>query len=326
MTDPIARYHDLRRMVDERLAAAIDRDEPVTMYEPARYVLGGGGKRIRPVLVMLAAEAAGGDAEDALDAGVAIEILHNFTLVHDDIMDNAAQRRGRETVHTRWDPNIAILVGDGLIGVAYATLLRTSGGDMRELISLFTDGMMEVCEGQSYDKEFELRPRVSEREYLMMIAKKTGALVRISAELGAAIGGASPAHRAALSAYAEHVGRAFQIQDDLLDVTAVEAEFGKSIGGDILEGKKTYLLVRALDLTDGDERALLEDVAQRRAGGDGLVARVAGVYERCGVLDDARARIAEDTALANAALAVLPDNDGRAMLDWFARMLLERTH
>jgi geranylgeranyl diphosphate synthase, type II len=278
------------------------------------------------VLVMLAAEAAGGRAEDALDAGVAIEILHNFTLVHDDIMDNAAQRRGRQTVHTRWDPNIAILTGDGLIGVAYATLLRTRHGDMREIIGLFTQGMIEVCEGQSYDKEFEQLPRVGEKDYLMMIARKTGALVRISAELGAAVAGASPAHRAALVSYAGHVGRAFQIQDDLLDVTAVEAEFGKTIGGDILEGKKTYLLVRALDRAEGADRTLLEDVARRRAPAGDLVARVTAIYERCGVLADARARIAADTGEAIAALSVLPESEGRAMLDWFARMLLERKH
>lgn len=320
------RYHSYRTLIDQRLATVIDRDEPVTMYEPARYVLEGGGKRIRPVLVMLACEAAGGDALDALDAGVAVEILHNFTLVHDDIMDRAETRRGRQTVHRKWDENIAILVGDELMGIAYKTLLNTEKGDPRALTRVFTDGVIEVCEGQSYDKEFEQRSSVTEDEYLMMIGKKTGWLVAISAEMGAIIGGADTFRRAALVEYARGVGRAFQVQDDLLDVVADTADFGKPIGGDILEGKKTFLLVTALGRAAGEDLALLESVATRTASADGLVARVTEIYERLGVLEAARQRIAQDTAAAIRALDALEENDGRRMLDWLARMLLERRH
>lgn len=320
------RYHTYRTLIDQRLATVIDRDEPVSMYEPARYVLSGGGKRIRPVLVMLACEAAGGSALDALDAGVAVEILHNFTLVHDDIMDRADTRRGRQTVHRKWDENIAILVGDELMGIAYKTLLNTEKGDLRALTRVFTDGVIEVCEGQSYDKEFELRSSVTEEEYLMMIGKKTGWLVAISAEMGAIIGGADPARRAALVEYARGVGRAFQVQDDLLDVVADMADFGKPIGGDIVEGKKTFLLVTALGRARDADLALLESVATRTATPDGLVARVTDIYERLGVLDAARTRIAQDTAAAIRSLDALEDNDGRRMLEWLARMLLERRH
>ena len=141
----LEQYARYRALIDERLAHVIDRDEPVTMYQPARYVLESGGKRIRPVLVMLACEAVGGNPIDAVDAGVAVEILHNFTLVHDDIMDGADTRRGRETVHKKWDENIAILVGDELMGIAYKVLLNTHVGDLRELISVFTDGEPSIA-------------------------------------------------------------------------------------------------------------------------------------------------------------------------------------
>lgn len=324
MNEWTERYRGLRTQIDSRLAQVIDRTEPETMYTPARYVLEGGGKRIRPVLVMLACEAVGGSADDALDAGVAVEILHNFTLVHDDIMDNADQRRGRQTVHTKWDANIAILVGDELIGIAYKCLLRTMRGDLRDIISVFTDGMIEVCEGQSYDKEFESREAVSEDEYLMMIAKKTGRLVSMSAELGAIIGGATDGQRRALVSYAEHIGRAFQIQDDLLDVVADEKEFGKSIGGDILEGKKTYLLVRALSQAQGGDLDLLTQVVRREVRDASIVPRVRDIYARIGVLDEAREQIRIHTDDAIHALEALPVGDSRDMLVWFAEMLLAR--
>ena len=326
MDEFLERYQRYRDIIDRRLATVIDRDEPVTMYEPARYVLSGGGKRIRPVLVMLACQAAGGDPMDAVEAGTAVEILHNFTLVHDDIMDRADTRRGRETVHCKWDENIAILVGDELMGIAYKTLLNTERGDVRALTRVFTDGVIEVCEGQSYDKEFEALPSVTEEQYFMMISKKTGWLVAISAEMGAIIGGANAAQTTALVEYARCVGRAFQVQDDLLDVVADKDKLGKPIGGDILEGKKTFLLVRALNSARGADLDLLRSVATHTAGGDDLVARVTGVYERLGVLDAARGKIKEDTTAALRALDALDDNEGRRMLTWLAHMLLERKH
>ncbi|MCB2203779.1 polyprenyl synthetase family protein [bacterium] len=326
MNDFLQRYNKYREIIDHRVATVIDRDEPVTMYEPARYVLSGGGKRIRPVLVMLACQAVGGDPMDAVDAGVAVEILHNFTLVHDDIMDRADTRRGRETVHRKWDENIAILVGDELMGIAYKTLLNTEKGDVRMMTRVFTDGVIEVCEGQSYDKEFENLPSVTEEQYLMMIGKKTGWLVAISAEIGAIIGGAHEKERAALLEYARCVGRAFQVQDDLLDIVADERTLGKPIGGDIIEGKKTWLLVNALQRAEGDDLALLQSVATRQATHEGLVHRVKSIYERIGVLDSAREKIAHDTAAAAAALQELEDNEGRSMLGWLAQMLLERKH
>jgi geranylgeranyl diphosphate synthase, type II len=318
------RYMALRALIDERMRLVIDRAEPASIHEPARYVVEAGGKRIRPVLTLLACEAAGGAIEDAVPAGIALEILHNFTLVHDDIMDNAMQRRGRDTVHTRWDVNTAILVGDELIGYAYRSLLDAPQGDVRELGRVFTDGMIVVCEGQAYDKEFEERDDVTLDDYLMMIQKKTGRLVSIAVELGAIVAGADAATRAALVSYAGHIGRAFQIQDDLLDVIAEQEEFGKVIGGDILEGKRTYLLVKALGLARGDDRDLLLKVANRTHGDPRIVDRVTELYQRLGILDDARNQIRGETEAAIGALEALPAGEGPAMLAWFARMLLER--
>lgn len=326
MNEFLERYTAYRELIDRRLSNVIDRDEPVTMYEPARYVLSGGGKRIRPVLVMLACQAAGGDPMDAVDAGVAVEILHNFTLVHDDIMDRADTRRGRETVHRKWDENIAILVGDELMGIAYKTLLNTERGDVRALTRVFTEGVIEVCEGQSYDKEFEALPSVTEEQYLMMIGKKTGWLVAISAEMGAIIAGADAAQTAALVEYGRCVGRAFQVQDDLLDVVADKKTFGKPIGGDIIEGKKTFLLVHALSGATGEDLDLLHAVATHTARVVELVERVTAVYEKLGVLEDARKKIQKDTSAALQALERLDDNQGRRMLAWFAEMLLERQY
>jgi geranylgeranyl diphosphate synthase type II len=205
-------------------------------------------------------------------------------------------------------------------------LLNTHVGDLRELISVFTDGVIEVCEGQSYDKEFEAAPQVSEAQYLMMIGKKTGWLVAISAHLGAIIGGATPAQTQALLAYARHIGRAFQVQDDLLDAVAEEEEFGKPVGADILEGKKTYLLVTAMDRAEGEDLALLRRVATRQEPREDLVPRIRALYRRMGILDLARQRIEEDTAAAIRALDALPATEGRGMLVWLAHMLLDRKH
>jgi len=325
MTHHLDHYNSLRERVDTRLNEVIERDKPETIYTPSRYILSGGGKRIRPVLVMLACEACGTDPGFALDAAVAVEILHNFTLVHDDIMDNADQRRGRDTVHKKWDPNVAILVGDNLIGIAYGTLLRTARGDLRRLIASFTDGMIEVCEGQAYDKEFEAASSVALDDYYMMIAKKTGRRVTMSAELGAIIADADDSRYNALSLYASHIGRAFQIQDDLLDVIADEEKFGKTIGGDIMEGKKSFLLVRAMEAASGKDLDLLRGIANRTAVRSDIVEAATELYTRLGILDEAQLQIRKETDAALTALQALPPSEACDTLHWFAEMLLART-
>lgn len=317
-------YQRYKGIVDRQLHSCIPKNEPHSLYEPLKYVLSGGGKRIRPLLVLLSCEAVGGTVKQAVNAAVAIEILHNFTLVHDDIMDNAASRRGRATVHTKWDNNIAILVGDELVALAYRELLKTKSPSIARVADIFTEGVVEVCEGQAYDKEFELRKNVNLSDYLLMIGKKTGKMVSVASEMGAFIGGGTEAEIRALKSYGTYIGRAFQIQDDLLDIIADEKEFGKTIGGDIVEGKKTYLLIQAIAHTRGADKKLLRSIITRGGTSRKNIAAVRKIYERCGVIELAKKAVARNIQLANMQLAHLRKSDAREMLFWFSNMLLNR--
>jgi geranylgeranyl diphosphate synthase type II len=267
-----------------------------------------------------------------------VELLHNFTLVHDDIMDNAGARRGRPTVHKKWSVNDALLVGDVLLGAAYEALLDTAGSAHRRLGSVLTQGLLDVCEGQALDLELEGRTDVSVKEYFRMIGKKTGSLIAAAAELGGLVGGGRTPQVAALRRFGLRLGRAFQVQDDLLDVVGDPRDFGKTIGGDILEGKKTYLLLRAAERAEGDDRTLVGRVLRKEgsaggwktedgavtAGGRAVVAAVKDVYERCGVLDEAGRVVQRTTREALAELGRLPRTTAREMLRWLAEELVHR--
>lgn len=318
------RYRSLRTTIDDYLIGCLDEQEPRSLYGPMKYVLAGGGKRIRPVLAMLACEVCGGNAHDAVHAGAAIEILHNFTLVHDDIMDNAASRRGRKTVHTKWDNNVAILTGDALLALAYRVLLRTNSVRLREITCIFTEGVLEVCEGQAYDKDFELRRRVSLEEYLLMIQKKTGRMVTISTEIGGMIGNAAETELDALRHFGDLIGQAFQIQDDLLDIVGDEKQFGKTIGGDIREGKKTFLLLEALTRARGKDRELLMEVVAKRGIRKSAIRRVRAIYQSTGAIDAAIQRVRDDIEEAKDQLRRLRSSEATSMLQWFSDMLLNR--
>lgn len=321
-----SRYAEYKSRVDEYLKAFIEESAPRTLYEPAKYILAGGGKRIRPLLVLFSCEAVGGKPEDALHASAAVEILHNFTLVHDDIMDHARSRRGRATIHVKWDSNIALLAGDALLALAYRALLKTSAPRIQEISKAFTEAVVEVCEGQAYDKEFETRKRVRVDDYLLMIQKKTGKMVSVATEIGALIGNANPESIAALRRFGEHTGRAFQIQDDLLDIVADQEEFGKTIGGDIVEGKKTYLLLTALRSAKGADRKLLLSLANNGGVSRKKVREFRRIYEESGAIASARKHIEEDITKAKDELRALPSSDAQSMLMWFTDMLLNRTY
>lgn len=318
-------YESYKSLVNEQLHGLVRNRLPQSLYIPTEHVLQGGGKRVRAVLVMLACEAVGRDGRAALNAGIAVEILHNFTLVHDDIMDRADTRRGRATVHAKWDEGTAILVGDVMIGLAQQRLLQDAGERCVEILNAFAQGIIDVCEGQALDREFEKRNDVSPEEYLQMIAMKTGRLVEMAAEIGGLIGGGNADEINALRAYARNIGLAFQIQDDLLDLIADEQEFGKQIGKDIIEGKRTYLVVQAIrkELDDG-ERELLNRLLQ----GPGLPPEEIGaardMFARHGILDEARADVERYCAEAAACLEKLPNLPARDMLKWFAEMLMRR--
>ncbi len=323
------RVADLRRAIDRYLATLVRGGQPKELGDACAYVLGGGGKRLRAVLVLLSCEAAGGRARDAMHAGAAIEIMHNFTLVHDDIMDHAPTRRGKPTVHVRWDLNHALLVGDVLLGLAYREFLRTRAGDMPRLLSLFTTGVIEVCEGQALDLTFGGRATPTMSRYFQMIERKTGRMISLATEIGALIGRGSPSQVHALREYGHYLGRAFQLQDDRLDVTAEEAEFGKIIGGDIMEGKRTYLLLSAVRRARGRDLRLVRAVL--RGGGrtigrrDSLIPAVTAIYRRYGILADADRLIRRNTERATAALAPLPASNARTTLAWLARALVHRS-
>lgn len=221
---------------------ASDRDVP-SLYEPIRYVLDGKGKRIRPVLLMLVCEALNGQVKFAVQAAIAIEVFHNFTLVHDDIMDNDAIRRCRDTVHKRWDESIAILAGDGMMALAYEELLKTKSPHLERLVREMTRSVRIVCEGQAMDKNLEESNHFSLSLYLEMVRRKTAELIRVSSVCGAIIADADELQIQSAAIYAENIGVAFQIMDDLLEVRSDANQMGKSLGSDLSAGKKTFPMI-----------------------------------------------------------------------------------
>lgn len=299
---------------------------PYSLYDPLNYIMQGGGKRIRPLMVFFSSEAFGGSVEQSLDAAVAIEILHNFTLVHDDIMDNADTRRGKETIHKKWSVNEAILVGDELIGLSYRSLLRTESGRIDEIIRAFTDGVIEVCEGQALDKEYETTDDVTLNDYVIMIRKKTAELLKTSAIIGSIIAGANSEQLEIITNYSKYLGLAFQIQDDLLDVVANELEFGKKIGGDILEKKKTYLYLKSLELSDNINRKKLKDIYSNGAAGQDKIDEIINIYKNSGAIEFAKKDIRNYTIEANGYLSNITNPGARKRLDKFSDMLLNRNY
>ncbi|WP_299818433.1 polyprenyl synthetase family protein [uncultured Pontibacter sp.] len=222
-------------------------ENPPELYEPIRYIMALGGKRIRPLLVLLAAKMYDNDIDKALLPAAAVEVFHNFTLMHDDIMDRAPLRRGQQTVHEKWDANTAILSGDVMLVRAYELLLHVEEGKLAKVLKLFSTTAAEVCEGQQLDMNFENRVQVSIQEYIHMITLKTAVLLGFSLELGATLQGAPNEDAEHLRLFGNNVGIAFQLRDDLLDVYGDKDKFGKQVGGDILSDKKTFLMLTALE-------------------------------------------------------------------------------
>ncbi|MFT6814411.1 MAG: geranylgeranyl diphosphate synthase type II, partial [Sphingobacteriales bacterium] len=242
----------LKLYLEEELKTLDLPENPTNLYEPIRYILTLGGKRIRPVLVLMACDLFAGDYKKAISAAKAIELFHNFSLMHDDIMDDAPLRRGKTTVHEKWNEHVAILSGDAMLICAYKELLK-SEGNTTSLVEIFNNVALEVCEGQMLDMNFETRFDVHVDEYLHMISQKTAILLSGALRIGALIGKASPTDVEQLGIFGKKLGIAFQLRDDLLDVYADQSQFGKQVGGDILSNKKTYLLLKALEQAQGDD-------------------------------------------------------------------------
>ncbi len=321
------RYALYKGIIEDTLQSYLTRSTPAMLYEPIRYAMLNGGKRVRPVLTLLCCEAVGGTCTLAQYGAIAVELIHNFTLVHDDIMDAAPMRRNLATVHTRWNDSAAILAGDAMIALAYSAALQSHTDRVREIVEAFSTGIAEVCEGQALDLEFQQKDTVTLDDYLLMIDKKTAKMLELAAKVGGYIGNGTAAHIEALQQYASNLGIAFQIQDDLLDASAAEEHFGKTVGGDIIEGKKTYLILRALQKASSDsDRALLAKFVSNCGLAREEVPLMQELFERNGVFSDARADVERLINRAHTALGTLPNSDARAMLHWFAGMLMDRTY
>jgi len=241
----------LIRSIDQTIYSFLRKKEPATLYQPSRYLFEGGGKRLRAIFLLLSNALSGGTIRNALPAAAAIEILHNFSLIHDDIMDNDDLRRGRETIHKKWNSHVAILTGDFLAAAAFKALSQCPAKFLTDVTRIFADSFIALCEGQALDKEFETRVTVSEKEYLKMITQKTAVLFSAAMEIGAVLGGSKPRQQKALKQFGLHFGLAFQIQDDLLDIVADEQTLGKNVGSDLIEHKKTYLSILAAQWPEG---------------------------------------------------------------------------
>ena len=234
--------------------------EPKNLYEPIEYILGLGGKRLRPVLTLMTADIFNGDYKKALNAALSIEVFHNFSLVHDDIMDDAPLRRGQTTVHEKWDINTGILSGDAMLIMAYQLFENYEANTFQALAKLFSKTALEVCEGQQYDVDFETRNDVIIPEYLKMIEYKTAVLVAAAMKMGSIIAGASIEDQNNIYEFGKNLGIAFQLQDDYLDAFGDPKTFGKQVGGDIIENKKTYLYLKALEFSNETDKVELSQL------------------------------------------------------------------
>lgn len=249
---------EILKLVNNHLDSLADERQPRHLYEPIEYVLSLGGKRIRPTLMLLAYNLYREHPEDILMPACGIETYHNYTLLHDDLMDQADLRRGHETVHKRWDANTAILSGDSMLVLAYQRMAQCSPDKLKEVIDVFTQTALEIGEGQQYDMDFEKRDDVTEDEYIEMIRLKTSVLLACALKIGAILGDASAEDADNLYRFGEKIGLAFQLQDDFLDVYGDPKVFGKAIGGDIVSNKKTYMLINAFNRANAQQRAELE--------------------------------------------------------------------
>ncbi len=317
----------LLSLVENYLAQTALPAEPERLYTPIGYSLAGGGKRLRPVLLMLSHAIFSDNAPQALPAAAAIELFHNFTLLHDDIMDHAPLRRGKPSVYAKWGENVAILSGDAMMIAAYDRLARLQTPQLAQILAVFNRTALEVCEGQQYDMDFEERQKVSVAEYMQMIELKTSVLLAGAVVIGALLGGASEADCRRLRRFAVELGLAFQLQDDLLDSYGDE-RLGKTIGGDILEGKKTYLMITAMSRASEAEREVL-----RRTHADATltdaekIAAVKAVYDRLDVphLTEQQIEVRFERALAQ--LDELDADPARVEpLRTYAESLLGRKH
>jgi geranylgeranyl diphosphate synthase type II len=315
----------LQYLVNKAIADTKYTEQPAELYEPISYLMQLGGKRMRPVLVLIATEIFDGNVLKALDAAIGIELFHNFTLMHDDIMDKAPLRRGKPTVHAKWNESAAILSGDVMFVEAYKLMIKVDDSILREVLAIFSDTASGVCQGQQADMNFEKRDDVSLPEYLEMIRQKTAVLLAGSMQIGALIGGAVPDQANLIYEFGENLGLAFQLQDDILDVYGNPEKFGKQVGGDILSNKKTFMLIKAKELATGNTKSDLDTWLN---SSDDPLAKIKAITSIYNLLEVRKLAEIEMEEYVNKALRALDmisvDRSKKDLLRGFAEQLLIR--
>ena len=319
-------FKELQQIIESKLKQIELSAEPKELYEPVQYILDIGGKRIRPTLVLAACNIFKDDITEAVFPALALEVFHNFTLLHDDIMDKADLRRNQQTVHKKWSENVAILSGDAMSIKAYDLLAKSPHNYLPKILQGFNKTALEVCEGQQFDMNFESRLDVTIDEYLEMIRLKTSVLIAISIKIGAILGGASKTDAQRLYDFGLNIGLAFQLQDDYLDTYGNVKVFGKKIGGDILANKKTFLLIKALEISDKENKAkLLELIQQTDIESDKKIKTVKDIYNKAdvGSLLKQKMTFYYNNAI-NAINSLQIDDNKLIILKEFAETLMDR--
>lgn len=301
--------------------------EPQTLYSPIQYILSLGGKRLRPILTLMTADIFNNDYKKALHAALSIEVFHNFSLVHDDIMDDAPLRRGEKTVHEKWNVNTAILSGDAMLIMAYQLFENYEANTFQALAKLFSKTALEVCEGQQYDVDFETKENVTLNQYLKMIEYKTAVLVGAAMKMGAIVAGASKDDQNNIYDFGKNLGIAFQLQDDYLDAFGDPETFGKQVGGDIIENKKTYLYIKALEFSNENDKAQLQKLFSNNADtSENKVEVVKQIFKVSGSAEATKKAIEYYTKRAFLILELLNiSDDKKTLLKNFGHSLMNRS-
>lgn len=320
MTQPVLSVDAITSLIKHQIEELNLPVAPQRLYDPIRYILKLDGKRMRPLLALMSYNLFASKVEEMVAPSLAIEVFHNFSLVHDDIMDKAPIRRGQDTVHKKWDENIAILSGDAMLVKAYDLLTRAPESKLKQLMVAFNNTALAVCEGQQYDMDFELRSLtenpVSEAEYMNMIRLKTAVLIGLSLQFGGIIGAEDEITADLLYESGVHLGLAFQLQDDLLDLYGGE-QFGKQMGGDILNAKKTYLLVKLLEIAnDSEQEQIIEVMASNTMADSDKIAIIKRLYDQHHIADFVQSKIAVHLSDFNRAIQSIGSERAENLLDF----------
>lgn len=317
--------------VDDEIQKALDTVDPQNLHDASKHIIKAGGKKIRPSLVLLSAESVGGRMEGAYKTAAAVELIHTFSLIHDDIMDEDEMRRGMPSVHTLWGQSMAILAGDILFSLAFELIAQTHNENIPsrrviKALNTVVDACIKICEGQAYDMGFEGKLDVNESEYLNMIYKKTAALIAAATKAGAILGGGSEKQVEALSEYGRLIGMAFQIQDDYLDVVSDAEKLGKPVGSDIAEGKMTLMVVHTLSQASADDKQTLISILENNSNETEEIQKAINIFTNYGSINYARDIALESVENAKKLLDVVDDSPAKEALYLLADFMLQRSH